>query len=264
MSSTSAHRTALVTGASSGLGAAIARALGALGWSVAIGARHIGPLEKVALQVEAAGGTAFAHELDVSELDSIEAFVAASEQHLGPIDTVVSNAGTSTPGRLFELAVEDLRREINTNLLGPMLLTRLMLPTLIERRSGDLVFISSQNAVIPRPLQLGYTATKTGLEAMVRVLQMELEGSGVRATTVRPGPTRSNFGMDWDPAAIKRVLTSWKHWGVQRHHRYLPAEAIASAVVHAVTAPAGTHFDLIQVNPEGPVKTPVKGPDESQ
>jgi NADP-dependent 3-hydroxy acid dehydrogenase YdfG len=251
------QRTALVTGASSGLGAAIARALGALGWSVAIGARRIGPLKEVAAQVEAAGGTAFAHELDVSELDSIEAFVNASEQRLGAIDTVVSNAGTSTPGRLFELEVEDLRREIDTNLLGPMLLARMMLPSLIERRSGDLVFISSQNAVIPRPLQLGYTATKTGLEAMVRVLQMELEGSGVRATTIRPGPTRSNFGMDWDPATIKRVLTNWKYWGVQRHHRYLPAESIASAVVHTVTAPAGIHFDLIQVNPEGPVEDPV-------
>jgi len=260
LNSTSPRRTALVTGASSGIGAAIAEALGALGWSVAIGARRIDPLKQVAAQIEAAGGTAFAHELDVSKLGSIEAFVAASEQSLGPIDTVVSNAGTSTPGRLFELSEDDLRREIDTNLLGPMLLTRLMLPNLIERRSGDLVFISSQNAVIPRPLQLGYTATKAGLEAMVRVLQMELEGSGVRATTVRPGPTRSNFGMDWDPVAIKRVLASWKHWGVQRHHRYLPAQAIAAAVVHAVTAPAGTHFDLIQVNPEGPLEAP----DENQ
>ena len=256
MSSPPAQRTALVTGASSGLGAAIARALGALGWSVAIGARRLDPLKDVAVQVEAAGGAAFAHELDVSDLGSIEAFVTATEGRFGPIDTVVSNAGVSIPGRLFELLVEDLRREIDTNLLGPMLLTRLVLPGLIERRSGDLVFISSQNAVIPRPLQLGYTATKTGLEAMVRVLQMELEGSGVRATTVRPGPTHSNFGMDWDPNAVKRVLTSWKHWGVQRHHRFLPAEAIASAVVHTVTAPAGTHFDLIQVNPEGPVDGP--------
>ena len=60
-------------------------------------------------------------------------------------------------------------------------------------------------------------------------------------------------GCPWDPAAIGRVLTNWKHWGVQRHHRFLPAEAIASAVVHTVTAPPGTHFDLIQVNPEAPV-----------
>ncbi len=245
----------MVTGASSGLGAAIARALGALGWSVAVGARRLDPLNEIAAQVEAAGGTAFAHPLDVSDAESIEAFVAAAEHELGPIDTVVNNAGTSIPGRLFELSVEELRRELDTNLLGPMLMTRLVLPSLIERGHGDLVFISSQNAVIPRPLQLGYTAAKTGLEAMVRVLQMELEGSGVRATTVRPGPTKSNFGMDWDPASIKRVLRSWKHWGVQRHHRYLPAEAIAAAVVHTVTAPAGTHFDLIQVNPEGPVET---------
>ena len=204
MSSPPAQRTALVTGASSGLGAAIARALGALGWSVAIGARRLDPLKDVAVQVEAAGGIAFAHVLDVSDLGSIEAFVAATEQRFGPIDTVVSNAGISTPGRLFELSVEDLRLEIDTNLLGPMLLTRLVLPSLIERRSGDLVFISSQNAVIPRPLQLGYTATKTGLEAMVRVLQMELEGSGVRATTVRPGSNPFEF---WDGLGSERSQT---------------------------------------------------------
>ena len=116
MSSPSPRRTALVTGASSGLGAAIARALGALGWSVAIGARRLGPLQEVAAQIEAAGGTAFAHELDASQLDSIETFVSASEQQLGPIDTIVSNAGTSIPGRLFELSVEDLRRGIDTAL----------------------------------------------------------------------------------------------------------------------------------------------------
>ena len=146
-----------------------------------------------------------------------------------------------------------MRREIDTNLMGPMLLVRRTLPALIERRAGDLVFISSQNAVVPRPFQLGYTATKTGLEAMVRVLQMELEGSGVRATTVRPGPTKTNFGMDWDGAVIHRILQSWKYWGVQRHHSFLMPEATATAVVTAVTAPPGTHFDLIQVNPEAPL-----------
>lgn len=243
-----------MTGASSGLGAAIAHALGALGVPVAIGARRTEPLDAVAREIEAAGGRAFAHPLDVASAESIDAFVAAAEQHFGPADIVVSNAGVSIPGRLDELEVSDLRRELDTNLLGPMLLARRTMPGMVERRCGDLVFISSQNAALPRPLQLGYTATKTGLEAMVRVLQMELEGSGVRATTVRPGPTRTGFGLDWAPEAIQRVLTSWKYWGVQRHHRFLPAAAIASAVVQVVTAPHGVHFDLVCVNPEAPVR----------
>jgi NADP-dependent 3-hydroxy acid dehydrogenase YdfG len=246
------ERTALVTGASSGLGAAIARALGALGWSVAIGARGLDRLEAVAKEVEAGGGRAFAHRLDVSIPESIESFVDAAEAHFGPIDTIVSNAGVSIPGRLDELSVDEIRRELDTNLLGPMVLTRRVVPGLVERGRGDLVFVSSQNAVVPRPLQLGYTAGKTGLEAMVRVLQMELEGTGVRATTIRPGPSHSRFGRDWDPGIIQRILASWQRWGVLRHHQYLPAEATAGAVVAAVTAPPGTHFDLIQINPEGP------------
>lgn len=253
MTDAAVPRTALVTGASSGFGAAIARALGALGWSVAIGARRIEPLEEVASEVEAAGGKCFAHALDVREPASIDGFVDAAQSQLGAIDTAVSNAGICFPGKLHELGVAQLRDEIDTNLFGPMLLVRRLLPPLLARRRGDLVFVSSLNAVVPRPLQLGYTATKSGLEAMVRVLQMELEGSGVRATIVRPGPSHTEFGRSWDRGMIGRILASWKHWGVQRHHQYLPAESIAAAVVNAVTAPAGTHIDLIQLNPEAPL-----------
>jgi NADP-dependent 3-hydroxy acid dehydrogenase YdfG len=248
-----APRTALVTGASSGFGAAIARAFGARGWSVAIGARRMQPLEAVGGEVKAAGGKAFVHRLDVTKPDSIAAFVDASEQALGPPDVVVSNAGLSIPGELADLSEDDLRTEVETNLLGPMWLSRRVLPGLRERRRGDVVFVTSLNAVLPRPLQLGYTATKAGLEAMVRVLQMELEGSGVRATIVRPGPSKTEFGWDWDPEMIQRILDSWKLWGVLRHHNFLTPEAIANAVLTAVTAPPGTHIDLIQVNPEGPL-----------
>lgn len=248
----SAQRTALVTGASSGLGAAIATALGALGWSVAIGARRLDRLTEVGRDVERAGGKPFVHTLDVTDAASIRAFLRATEQALGPVDVVVSNAGIAVPGPFHELADADLRAEVDTNLLGPMLLARQALLPMLEHGRGDLVFISSLNAVVPRPLQVGYTATKAGLEGMVRALQMELEGTGVRATIVRPGPVNTEMGRDWDPGVLKRILASWKHWGVLRHHRFLPPESVAAAVVTAVTAPRGTHLDLIQVNPEGP------------
>ena len=247
-----AVRSAVVTGASSGIGAATAVALGRLGWPVAIGARRIDRLEQVARQVEEAGGRPFVHVLDVTAPASIDGFFDAAEKELGALDVVVNNAGVGHPALLHEASVEDLRDEIATNLLGPMLLVRRTLPPLLERGRGDLVFVTSLNAVVPRPLQLGYTATKTGLEAMVRVLQMELEGSGVRATIVRPGPSKTEFGWDWNPEMIARVLESWKRFGLLRHTHFLPPEAIARAVVGVVTAPAGTHFDLIQVNPEAP------------
>jgi NADP-dependent 3-hydroxy acid dehydrogenase YdfG len=245
-------RTALVTGASSGIGAATARALGELGWAVAIGARRVERLEEVASDVEKAGGRPFAHALDVTQPGSIETFFAAAEGTLGPVDVVVSNAGAAVAGLLHELRVEELESEVATNLLGPMLVARRALPSMLEQKRGDLVFITSLNVVLPRPFQTGYTATKSGIEGLARALQMELEGTGVRTTIVRPGPTKTEFGWDWDRNLIKRILESWEHWGVLHHHHYLPAERVAEAVVTAVMAPAGARLDVIQLNPEAP------------
>jgi NADP-dependent 3-hydroxy acid dehydrogenase YdfG len=246
-----AGRTVLVTGASSGIGAAIARAFGGLGWAVAVGGRRTDRLREVAGEIERAGGRAFAHPLDVTEPESIDGFLAAAEGALGPLDVVVNNAGIGVPGALHEIAVEDIQRELATNLLGPMLVVRRALPGMLARRHGDLVFISSMNAVAPRPLQLGYTAAKAGLEAMAHTLRMELEGTGVRSIIVRPGPTRSEFGYGWGPGVLTRLLDTWKHWGFMRHNETLDGRQVAAAVVAAVTAPAGMSMDVIQVNPDG-------------
>ncbi len=243
-------RTAVVTGASSGIGAAIALALGALGWTVALGARRTELLQEVARSVEAAGGRAFVHALDVSDGAGIDAFFAAAEAAVGPVDVVVSNAGVGVPGLLHEVSAADLERELRTNLLGPMWLTRRALPAMLAKQRGDLVYISSMNVVEPRPFQGGYTAGKAGLEGLVSVLRKDLEGTGVRATIVRPGATRSEFGFGWEPDILVRVLDSWKAWGHLRHLDMMGPEHVALAVVHAVTAPAGLHMDIIQVNPE--------------
>lgn len=247
-------RVALVTGASSGLGAAIARALGALGWPVAIGARRADKLADVAREVEKAGGKPFAQSLDVTDPDSIEAFFEATERTFGPPEVVVSNAGIGVPGLFHEVSLEALRCEIETNLMGTLLVVRRALPALLERKGGDIVFVTSLNAAVPRPFQVGYTATKAGVEGAARALQMELEGTGVRASIVRPGPAMTEMGWDWDPAVLKPMLTSWKERGILRHDNYMKPESIASAVVAVVTAPPGVHLDLVQVNPEAPVK----------
>jgi len=246
----SARRTAVVTGASSGIGAAIARALGALGWSVALGARRTELLEDVARGVASAGGRPLAHALDVTDEAGIDAFFTATESAFGAVDVVVSNAGIGLPGLLHEVPVANLERELRTNLLGPMLVARRALPAMLAGKRGDLVFISSMNVVEPRPFQLGYTAAKAGLEGMAQVLRRDLEGTGVRATIVRPGATRSEFGFGWEPEILMRVIDSWKAWGFMRHLDMMEGDQVALAVVHAVTAPPGLHMDVIQVNPE--------------
>ncbi len=250
-------RTAVVTGASSGIGEATARALGALGWPVAIGARRIDRLKEIAGAIETAGGSAFHHPLDVSVPQSIDDFFDAVEKELGSPDVVVNNAGVGIPRLLHEARVEELQTEIAINLLGPMLVSRRAIPALVEKGRGDLVFISSHNAVAPRTFQAGYTASKAGVEGLARVLQMELEGTGVRSTIVRPGPTGSEFGASYGPELSRRMLASWKHWGIVRQLHWMPAESVARAVVSVVTAPPGMHLDLVQVMPENTQRGPL-------
>jgi len=254
-------RTAIVAGASSGIGAAIARALGALGWAVVLGGRRADKLAEVASDVEKAGGRAAALPLDLEAPASIDAFFDASERALGPADVLVNNAGICVPGLLHEVKPEEFQREIATNLVGPALLARRMITSLRARdAAGDLVFISSENVTSPRPFQPGYTASKWGLEGLARTLRLELDGTGIRSTIVRPGPTfPTDFARGWDPALVKRLLATWKAFGIQRHLRWMPADSVAAAVIAVVTAPAGTHFDVVALSPEAPPELRIEG-----
>ena len=248
-----AVRTAVVTGASSGLGAEIACALGGLGWRVAIGARREARLAEVAGRVKTAGGEAFAHPLDVSEAASIEEFFDAVEERLGPADVVVNNAGLSIPGRLHDLAAQDVRYELSVNLIAPMLVCRRAIPPMLARGGGgDLVFIGSDAARLPRPQQVAYSAAKAGMEALSQALGMELEGTGIRCTVVRPGPALSEYAAGWAPEKIEELVGYWQHFGLQRHLSAMPVDAVARAVVVAVTSPPGIHYHTIELQPEAP------------
>jgi NADP-dependent 3-hydroxy acid dehydrogenase YdfG len=249
----SARRVAVVTGASSGIGRAVAAGLGALGWPVAIGARRSDKLEETAALVDDAGGTALAGALDVTDARSIDSFVATVEERLGPIDVLVNNAGVAVPGTFWELTPEEMDTEVRTNVLGPFLCTRRVLPGMVERRTGDVVFISSDTVRAPRPGLLGYGATKAAIEVAARGLTLELEGTGVRTTTVRVGPTLSDFGTGWSAEQITGLMETWPRFGIQRHMNTLDPGDVARAVVYAVTAPAGVNLDLIEVQPEPPL-----------
>jgi NADP-dependent 3-hydroxy acid dehydrogenase YdfG len=249
------HRVAVVTGASAGLGAAIAEALAMLGWKVAIGARRLEQLDGVAASIRDQGGDVFTHPLDVTAAESVDRFFDAVEAEFGSVDVAVSNAGICVPGLLHEVAPEDLKAEVLTNLLGPMYVARRCIPSMTRRAVGDLVFISSDNARAPRTFQAAYTASKTGVEALARTLAMELEGSGVRVSTIRIGPVSTEFGRGWDSTLLTRMLASWKRFGLQRNFAFMEPRAVASAVVTAVTAPRGAYIATIELQPEGPTDT---------
>jgi NADP-dependent 3-hydroxy acid dehydrogenase YdfG len=248
------RRPAVVTGASSGIGAATALALSKAGFPVALGARRADRLEEVVARVEAEGGEAVAHPLDLTDDDSVDAFAKAVTADLGDIEVVVSNAGQVAPGAIVEIGSERFTRELDLTVVGAHRLVRAFAPGMIERRRGDLVFVSSDTVVRARPFMAAYSSGKWGLEGMVSSLQMELEGTGVRASVVRPGPTWSEMGSDWDADEAGFVLTQWVRFGLARHPHFMKASAVADAIATVVSAPRGVHLSLVEVNPEAPLE----------
>jgi NADP-dependent 3-hydroxy acid dehydrogenase YdfG len=249
-----ARRPAVVTGASSGIGAATALALGAAGHPVALGARRTDKCEEVAAAIRDQGGEAAVHPLDLTDPASVGAFAKAVTADLGDIEIVVSNAGAVAPGTIHEVDPERFGREIDLNLVGAHRLVHAFVPGMVERRRGDVVFVSSDVAVRARPFMSSYAAGKWGLEGMATALQMELEGAGVRASIVRPGPTWSEMGSDWDVELAAEVLNQWVRFGLARHPHFLKPAAIADTITTVVSAPRGVHLNLIEVSPEAPLE----------
>lgn len=248
------RRPAVVTGASSGIGAATALTLGAAGFPVALGARRVELCEEVAAQIRADGGEAVARPLDLRDETSVADFAAAVAGDLGDVEVLVSNAGAVAPGVVHEVETERFAGEIDLNLIGAHRLVRAFVPGMVERRRGDVVLVSSDVAVRVRPFMSAYAAGKWGLEGMGHAMQLELEGTGVRCSLVRPGPTWSEMGTDWDEQAAGDVLEQWVRFGLARHPHFLKPTAVAEAITTVVSAPRGVHLNLIEVSPEAPIQ----------
>jgi NADP-dependent 3-hydroxy acid dehydrogenase YdfG len=246
-----ARRPAVVTGASVGIGAATAQALAAAGHPVALGARRGGKCEELAAQIRADGGEAFAHQLDVTDAESVRTFYQAVVAEFGEIEVVVSNAGGMRPGRMWEITTDDLLHELDTNVLGTHRLLTTFGADMVARRRGDFVLVSSDVVLHPRPRLGAYVSAKFALEGMAQVLQMELEGTGVRASVVRPGPTFTEIAFGWEQQETIAVVQDAQKWGLIRHFHTLRPPDIARAIAHVVAAPRGTHFPFLDVGPEG-------------
>jgi len=139
------------------------------------------------------------------------------------------------------------------NVVGTHRLVRSLVPAMVDRRRGDVVFVTSDVAERPRPAMAAYVTSKWGLEGYVHSLQMELEGSGVRATILRPGPTLTGMGMDWDPEVTVEVIEQWAAWGFARHSNFMRPAGVAQAVCAVVSLPRGTHATVFELQPEAPI-----------
>lgn len=247
------RRPALVTGASSGIGAATAQALAAAGHPVVLAARRTGRLEDLAATIVADGGEAVALALDLADPASIDACATAAADALGPLDVVVANAGQIASQTALADDPDAFAGNVHVNLLGTQRLAARLGPAMVERGHGDLVFVTSDVVVRPRTHMASYVAAKAGLEGLARAMQMELEGTGVRCGMVRPGPSSTEQGTDWSEETVLHIIPVWERWGHLRHNGALLPANVADAIVAMVSAPKGTHLSLIEVQPEAPV-----------
>ena len=233
-------RTAIVTGASSGIGLSTARALAAEGARLALGARRVERLEEVAQEL---GGDHFYAPLDVTDADSSRAFVERAAGELGRVDVLVNNAGLAL-GRteIAEGSDEDDSVMWETNVSGLVRITRLVLPHMEDRR-GHVVNLGSWAGREAYPAGGMYVGSKTAVRALTYVLRKELVGR-IRVTTVDPGMVGDTEFSD-----VRFAGDSEKKDAVYRGVDYLTPDDVADCILWAVTRPAHVNIDEIVVKP---------------
>jgi len=225
--------TAVVTGASSGIGAATARHLAGAGFDVVVGARR---LDRLAAVAEPIGARAL--ELDVTDDDSVARFCAGG----GPCSLVVNNAGGALGlSSIAEADVEQWRRMYDTNVLGTLRITRGLLPELLASGDGHVVVIGSIAAYEPYPGGAGYNAAKFGERALASVLRQELLGQPIRVTEVDPGMVETEFSLVRFDGDTDRAAAVYQ--GVTP----LTADDIADCITFAVTRPSHVNIDSMIV-----------------
>ena len=229
-----ARRRAVVTGASKGIGLAIATMLREAGASLTLIARDRRTLERVAAKLGAR-----ALPCDVGDAAAVEQVLVALERDDAPPDILVNNAGLFQPAPVDATTAEALSAALEVNLVAPFRFVRALLPAMLERGTGDIVSIGSVADHATFPENAAYGASKHGLRALHDVLRAELHGTGVRVTLISPGPVDTSLWDDIDPDSRE---------GFTPRSRMLTPNAVAGAVLFALTQPRDVDVDLIRLS----------------
>ncbi len=192
----------VVSGASSGIGAATARLFGQEGYRVVLAARRFERLEYLADEIQSTGGQALAVAADMTKLEDIHNLVETCLEHYGQIDVLLNNAGFGRLDWLENLdALKDIEAQIRVNLLGVVQLTRAVLPHMIERRSGHIINMASLAGLVATPTYTVYAASKFAIRGFSDALRREVGVWGIHVSVIYPGSVETEFT---EHARIKR------------------------------------------------------------
>ena len=223
-------KVAVVTGASSGIGEAAARALATLGVRVALAARRLDRLE--ALAAELGPEQALAVQADVARAADIDRLFACTLERFGRLDILLANAGQFVQGSVADVAVERLVAQIDTNLVGVVRAIKAALPTMIAQRGGDIIVTSSISGHRDIDNEAVYSATKHAVQTLVAVLRREVAPHGIRVGSIAPGIVLNEIWGVRDPEEVAAGL---------RDRIGLCSEDIAELLVHMLRMARADH-----------------------
>ena len=239
-------QTAVVTGASSGIGEATARYLAEAGASVALAARRTDRLETLRDDIESEGGTALVVETDVSDRDQVQALADKTLAEFGAIDILINNAGLMPLSYMKNLHEEEWERMVDVNLKGVLYCIGAVLPAMLDQESGHIVNISSVAGRRVMPGGAVYSATKFGVRALSEGMRQELGPQGIRVTSVEPGAVDTEL-----PETITDEELMEDFGDMLSGFKILESEDIAQKILEAVASPPHVDVEEVLIMPSG-------------
>lgn len=230
----------LITGASSGIGEATARALAGAGATVVLGARRTDRLEELAGELNAAGGKAIYRSLDVTSRDSVQSFADAAVREFGRIDVIINNAGIMPLSPMASLRVDEWDLMIDVNIKGVLHGIAAVLPVMNRQGSGQIINISSIGGLAVSPTAAVYCATKYAVRAISDGLRQE--NDKLRVTCIYPGVVESELANTITDPVAAQAMESYRQIA-------LKPEAIAAAIMHVIGQPDWVDTSDIVVRP---------------
>jgi NADP-dependent 3-hydroxy acid dehydrogenase YdfG len=231
-------RVAIVTGASSGIGAALAGGLAGAGVAVVIGARRADRLAEVAASIRDAGGAVEAVPTDMRDEAQVEHLVATAVGRHGRLDALVNNAAIGHVRTVAEGRSEEWRAELETNVLGTLVACRAALRHMLPRGAGDIVNMTSASAHEAWPYLAAYAASKAAVHTLSAALRAEVAPLGVRVMTVEIHNVASEFARNFDPALLPAATRRWIELGlVNPETPLLSPDDVARAVLFQLAQP---------------------------